>query len=38
VAFMQTALTQPHAGAIPDQQLHPILLPVAKSIRRAVAR
>ena len=38
VTFMQTALTQPHAGAILDLQLHPVLPPVAKGVGRAVTR
>ena len=37
VAAMQAPLTKPNAGAIPDQQLEPILAAIAKGVGTAVA-
>jgi len=36
-ALMQTALTQPHTGAVLLQQLEPRAVPIAKGIGRAIA-
>ena len=36
-ALMQTALAQPHTGAVPLQQLEPRAAPITKGIGRAVA-
>ncbi len=37
VALMQTSLTKPDAGAIPDQEFEPILPSVAEGVSAAVA-